>query len=162
MLSIRRYQSEDIEVVKALHYAGVRQIIAYTDTDFDLSGVEPGIDSDIDDIENIYLNNNGEFLIGIYEMNIVAIGALKKVSEKRCEIARMRVHLDYQRRGFGQTILRKLMNTAVKLWYTELCLDTLPQNIPARKMYEKNGFLCTGQKKIGPFDLVIYEKLLTP
>ena len=112
---IRRYQAEDNEAVKALHYAGIRQFDADARTDADLFGVESYIDADLDDIENVYIRNNGEFLVGIYEEKLVAMGALKKLSATRGEIKRMRVHLDYQRQGFGQIILQKLMKAAVPL-----------------------------------------------
>ncbi len=60
MLLIRRYQPEDNEAVKALHYAGLEQF----DAD---AGVEanPFLDTDLDDIENVYIQNKGEFLVGI-------------------------------------------------------------------------------------------------
>lgn len=161
ILSIRRYQPEDIEAVKTLHYAGVRQIDAYAGTDSELFGVDFDLDADLDDIENVYLRNNGEFLVGIYEEKLVAMGALKRQSETRAEIKRMRVYQEYQRRGFGQIILQKLTEAAVLMGYTELCLDTLLQNIPAQILYEKKGFIRTGQKRIGRFDVVFYEKLLT-
>jgi phage head maturation protease len=37
-------------------------------------------------IEQVYLNNQGEFLVGIYEDKIIAIGAFRKVDEERAEI----------------------------------------------------------------------------
>ena len=162
ILSIRRYQPEDNEIVKALHYSGVRQIDAYAGTDSDLFGVDFDLDADLDDIESVYLKSGGEFLVGIHEEKLVAMGALKRQSETRAEIKRMRVYQEYQRQGFGQIILQKLTEAAVLMGYTELCLDTLLQNIPAQQLYEKNGFVRAGQKRIGRFDVVLYEKLLTP
>ena len=159
-LLIRRYQAEDNGAVKALHYAGIKQFDADARTDAGLFGVESSIDADLDDIENVYIRNSGEFLVGIYEEKLVAMGALKKLSTTRAEIKRMRVYPDYQRHGFGQIILQRLMETASQLGYTELCLDTLLQNTPAQKLYEKHGFVRTGQKKIGRFDVVLYEKRL--
>lgn len=98
---IRRYQAEDNEVVKALHYAGIKQFDVEANTDADLFDVDTNIDADLDDIENVYLNNDGEFLIGIHEGKMVAMGAIKKLSTTRAEIKRMRVYPEYQRQGFG-------------------------------------------------------------
>ena len=155
MLRIRQYQAKDNKVVKALHYAGLKQFHAdiRDETDF-------FPDTDLDDIENVYLKNNGEFLVGIYEGKLVAMGALRKLSATRGEIKRMRVHQDYQRHGFGQVILQKLLEAAVQSGYTELCLDTLAQNIPAQKLYEKFGFVQVRRKKLGRLNMVFYEKQL--
>lgn len=155
MLLIRQYQAEDNEIVKALHYMGLSQFHADIRDETD---VFP--DTDLDDIENVYFRNNGEFLVGIYDGKIVAMGALRKLSSTRGEIKRMRVHPDYQRRGFGQLILQKLLEVAAQLGYIELCLDTLAQNIPAQELYEKFGFVQAYRKKLGRLDVILYEKQL--
>jgi hypothetical protein len=53
-------------------------------------------DNDLRDIEHIYLKNRGVFLVGVYEGRVVAMGALRKSSDERAEIKRMRVHPDVQ------------------------------------------------------------------
>jgi len=153
LIDIRRYQAKDNEVVKTLHYLGWSQFNVDARDEDNLI-----LDTDLDDIENVYINNNGEFLVGIYKGQIVAMGALGKLSKTRGEIKRMRVHPDYQRRGFGQVILQKLLEIAAQLGYTELCLDTLAQNIPAQKLYEKFGFVQVRREKIGRLDMIVYEK----
>ena len=67
------------------------------------------------------------------------IGCPTSIDRKGEKIKRMRVYQEYQRQGFGQIILQKLTEAAKQQGYTELCLDTLPQNIPAQKLYEKYG-----------------------
>lgn len=103
---IRRYQTKDNGEVKALHYAGLRQFGAAED---------PYHDSDLDDIEGIYLSNNGDFLVGTIDGEIVAMGVVKKVTAKRGEIKRIRIRQDHQRQGHGQTMLEKLIETVVAL-----------------------------------------------
>ena len=72
MLQLRRYQPEDNEIIKALHYAGLKQFGADAD---------PFYDSDLNEIEHVNINNNGDFLVGLYENEIVAMGAIRKFSE---------------------------------------------------------------------------------
>jgi ribosomal protein S18 acetylase RimI-like enzyme len=151
MLHIRRYQAQDNEAVKELHYAGLAQFGATAD---------PYDDSDLDNIEDVYIHNHGDFLVGIQGEDIVAIGAIRKVSAKRGEIKRIRVRRDCQRQGYGQTILLKLMEIAAELGYIELCLDTVANNTPARRLFEKHGFFETHRGKVGPFDLIFYDKRL--
>jgi ribosomal protein S18 acetylase RimI-like enzyme len=152
---IRRYQAEDNREVKELHYAGVAQI----DPDPERPD-NPLVDADLDDIENVYINNRGDFIIGTINNEIMAIGALQKVSESRGEIRRIRIRQDYQGQGYGSKILSELIERAKELGYTELCLDTLADNIPAQRLFEKGGFMEQNRGKIGSYDLVFYRKKL--
>lgn len=151
MLRIRRYQPQDNEAVKALHYAGLAQLGAEAD---------PYHDDDLNDIEGIYLNNKGDFLVGLLDNEIVAIGAIRKVSATRGEIKRIRVHHAYQNQGYAQTILSKLIELAGELGYEELCLDTMPDNLAAIRVFEKFDFRETHRAKVGGYDLIFYEKRL--
>ena len=151
VMQIRRYKPEDNKAVKALHFAGLAQFGASED---------PYHDSDLDDIEGVYLNNDGEFLVGTLNDEIIAIGALKKVTATRGEIKRIRVDRKVQRHGYGQAILKKLMETATECGYLELCLDTVIDNIPAQRLFEKYGFCETHRGRVGVYDLVFYGKKL--
>jgi N-acetylglutamate synthase-like GNAT family acetyltransferase len=63
----------------------------------------------------VYLKNQGEFLVGVCEGRIVAMGALRRTTNERAEIKRMRVHPDFQRCGFGQMILEALETDAISI-----------------------------------------------
>lgn len=156
LLSIRRYQATDNPSVKALYYAGLQQ----SDADLRADGYST-LEKDLDDIQNVYIRNNGEFLVGVIGKELVAMGALKKHSTIRGEIKRMSVSRDYQRRGYGKAILTRLIDTAVQYGYKELFLDTTVQNIPARTLYEKFGFVQARQARIGRLDIMFYEKQLS-
>ncbi|MDA2933939.1 GNAT family N-acetyltransferase [Acidobacteria bacterium AH-259-D05] len=95
-LQISRYQDSDHEEVVALHYLGLDQVGANL-------GGGPW-DKDLNDIQNHYINNNGDFLVGICGGRLVAMGAFRKVSTTRAEIKRIRVNPDFQRRGFGEEV----------------------------------------------------------
>ena len=148
---IRRYQAEDNEAVKKLHYAGLAQFGAVED---------PYYDSDLDDIEKVYLHNNGDFLVGIEGSEIVAMGAVKRVTATRGEIKRIRVRQDRQQQGYGEEILLKLIGIAAGRGYGELCLDTVTGNTPAERLFRKCGFIETHRGKVGAYDLIYYAKKL--
>jgi GNAT superfamily N-acetyltransferase len=149
---IRRYQTRDNKEVKELHYAGVAQI----DPD-PYRPDNPFVDSDLDDIEGVYINNRGDFIVGTIENEIMAMGALQKVSADLGEIKRLRVRRDYQKQGYGARILARLISRARELGYTELCLDTLTDNTPAQRLFEKGGFREKNHGKIGSYDLIYYR-----
>ena len=156
MLQIRRYKPEDNSAVKELNLLGIRQM-----TEMDHMKVRPdSADADFDDIENVYIKNRGDFLIGLQGSKIVAIGALKKYSETCGEIKRIRIRPDCQRKGYGETMMLKLIELAKRLKYRELILDTLVSNVPAQHLFEKIGFVEIRRGSSGPFNLIYYGKRL--
>jgi GNAT superfamily N-acetyltransferase len=149
-LHIRRYEPSDKRAVRRLHDDALNEVGAH---------LGPGTwDDDLDDIEGVYLESGGEFLVGILEREVVAIGALKRVSSNAAEVKRMRVRPGLQGRGYGQAILDALHRSAAGLGYTTLHLDTTVQQRVARRLYLKNGYREVGRGSIGPFECVFYER----
>jgi ribosomal protein S18 acetylase RimI-like enzyme len=150
MLVIRRYESSDYDEVWNLHVLCLQHVGAYT-------GHGPW-DNDLHTIEHVYLHNQGDFLVGTYEGRLVAMGAFRKTSDELAEIKRMRVHPDFQGRGFGQIILDELETRALALGYTKLYLDTSVVQIAAQKLYMKNGFKETGREVHRGLECILFEK----
>lgn len=152
-LEIRPYVPADSEAIVHLHNVALEATGAHV-------GNGPW-DSDLLNIKSVYFENNGAFLVGMLNDQIVAMGALRKISEKKGEIKRMRVLPEFQRRGFGQAILDILEKEALKRGYKILYLDTTVLQIAAQKMYLKNGYIEVSRKKQGfPFETIFYEKRL--
>ncbi len=152
MFTLRRYQPTDLGAVEYLHVYAIQQAGAYL-------GRGPW-DDDVYNIEAAYLDNHGEFLIGEWDGVFVAMGAFHRTGQGRAEIKRMRVHPDYQGRGFGQFILSELENRARAMGYKTLHLDTSVVQVPAQKLYEKNGFHEVGRAIYGNLEVILYEKHL--
>jgi ribosomal protein S18 acetylase RimI-like enzyme len=152
MFTLRRYTPADREAVEYLHVHAIQQAGAYL-------GRGPW-DDDVYAIEETYLNNQGEFLIGEWDGTFVAMGALRRTTPERAEIKRMRVLPDYQGRGLGQIILSELEARARALGYKTLHLDTSVVQIPARKLYEKNGYREVGRDIYNNLEVILYEKEL--
>jgi ribosomal protein S18 acetylase RimI-like enzyme len=115
-------------------------------------------DDDVYAIEEHYLNNDGEFLIGEIEGNVVATGAFRRTTSTRAEIMRMRVHPCYQGQGFGQQILSELETRARARGYTTLHLRTSSMQIAAQKLYEKHGYHEVGREIYPQIQIILYEK----
>jgi ribosomal protein S18 acetylase RimI-like enzyme len=152
MFTLRRYKSTDQEAVEYLHIHVIQQAGAYL-------GRGPW-DDDVYAIEETYLNNQGEFLIGEWDGTFVAMGALRRTGPERAEIKRMRVHPDYQGRGLGQIILSELETQARTLGYKTLHLDTSVVQLAAQRLYEKNGFREVGRDIYNDLEVILYEKQL--
>lgn len=161
MFTLRRYTSADQQAVEYLHVSALQQTGAYL-------GRGPW-DDDIYAIEEVYLKNQGEFLIGECDGLFVAMGALKRTGPERAEIKRMRVRAEHQGRGYGQLILEALEARARDLGYKILHLDTSVLQIPAQRLYEKNGYHEVGRDKFRQqvsedtyqlLEVILYEKQL--
>ena len=152
MFTLRRYEPADLEAVEYLHVFAIQQAGAYL-------GRGPW-DDDVYAIEEAYLDNQGEFLIGEWDGVLVAMGAFRRTSPERAEIKRMRTHPDYQGRGFGQIILTELEARARAMGYKTLHLDTSILQVPAQKLYEKNGFREVGRDIYHGLEVILYEKQL--
>ncbi len=118
-------------------------------------------EEDFEDIEGIYINNKGEFLVGLIDGKIIAMGALRKFNEDIVELRRMRVDPVYQRQGYGQAILDALEKKAKEQGYRIIQLDTSIKQIPAQKFYEKNDYKETRREKEGWIvEKITYQKVL--
>lgn len=142
---IRRYQSADHDAVWNLHNLALRATSAHL-------GNGPW-DDDLNRIESVYLESGGEFLVGELDGRIVVMGALKPVAAGRSEIKRMRVHPDFQRRGFGRAML-------TALGFRILVLDTSTRQEAAQCLYQKNGYRETGRRKVRRLEVIDFEKEL--
>ena len=149
-MHIRRYEPGDKRAVRWLHDDALNEVGAHL-------GTGPW-DDDLDEIEGVYLESGGEFLVGILEGEVIAMGAIKRVSPDAAEVKRMRVRPGLQGRGYGQAMLDALHRRAAGLGYSTLHLDTTVQQRAARRLYLKNGYREVGRGSIGPFDCIFYER----
>jgi ribosomal protein S18 acetylase RimI-like enzyme len=152
MFRIRRFQAQDHEAVISLHHLGLDQYGAN-------AGPGPW-DDDLEDIPANYLRARGDFIVGTWDDRVVAMGALRRVSDDTAEIKRMRVHPDFQRRGLGNAILRELEHTADELGYSRAVLDTTVNQVPAQNFYQKHGYVVAGRDLSGPLGLIFFDKIL--
>ena len=149
-LHVRRYEPGDKRTVRRLHDEALNEVGAHL-------GRGPW-DDDLDEIETVYLDEGGEFLVGVLNDEVVAMGALMRISPERAELKRMRVRPGLQGRGYGQTVLDALHRRASELGYSTLRLDTTVRQRAAQHLYLKNGYCETGRGVVGPFDCIYYEK----
>lgn len=76
------------------------------------------------------------------DSHVVGIGAIKRLTEKQCEIKSMRTHPDFLRRGIAARLLETIIDFARNEGMTRLSLETGsgPLFEPALKLYRKRGF----------------------
>lgn len=153
MLSIRQYKPSDKRELMNLHKVALEKTDAYITI--------KNYYKDLEDIEGIYFDNNGEFLVGFFENRLVTMGGLHKISNDRVEIKRMRTHPDYQRKGLGQMMLNRLEKRARELGYKKIQLNTMINQVAAIHFYLKNGYKEFRRETEGwALETIFYEKIL--
>lgn len=149
---IRNYQSSDHQQVIDLQKRALVAIDAW-------KGDGPW-DDDLQNIEEIYDQNVGFFLVGVVENQVVAMGALYIENQKVAEIRRFRVDPHWQGRGFAREIYLALEALANTHKISRLYLDTGEVQTAARHFYEKMGFVEYGRETIWEMPCICYEKYL--
>ena len=113
-------------------------------------------DEDIQDIENVYYQNRGEFLVGFQDNMLIGMGGLLYIDENTAKIKKMRVHPGYQHSGLGSMILARLEAKAGEIGYRKLILRTSYILIPAQNFYAKHGYRLINRSDDGA--IINYEK----
>jgi GNAT superfamily N-acetyltransferase len=149
---VRRFEAGDARAVRELHD------LALTAAGANL-GRGPR-DEDLDAVAATYLDDGGEFLVGLCDGRLVAIGALRHVTDAAGELKRMRVQPAFQRRGFARLILSRLEDRARELGYRKLRLDTTIIQTAAQRLYQSAGYREVGRGQLDGSEVVYFEKTL--
>lgn len=154
-LTIRRYESSDAEQVWTVHE------LAFRASPLEFVEDAPA-DEDITEITGRYLDTGGEFLVGLSEDGIVAIGGFQFREGKTVEIRRMRVHPDHQRQGYGERLLEALEERAQKRGVNRIVHETNEHLIAAQNLYKKHGYEVTRREThpVTGDEFISYEKEL--
>lgn len=74
---------------------------------------------------------------------VVAVGALKRLSDSHGEVKSMHTEQSCRRKGVGSTMLRHIIAQARAMRLSRLSLETgsWPYFLPAREFYKRHGFV---------------------
>src|SRR5262249_28859022 len=109
----------------------------------------------------VYLRPNGEFLLGLADARVIAMGGFKRLSEDTAELRRMRVARELQGRGYGTLLLRELERRAYQSGIRIFCLDTARRRPLTLEFYQKHGYQETGSSFYGAVETVQFSKTLS-
>lgn len=152
VLEIRSFRDTDAAAVWRLHNIALAATGAH-------AGPGPW-DDDLHQVRSAYLESGGAFLVALVDGDLVAMGALRRVSADEAEIKRMRVHPCFQRRGFGRRLLWLLEDRARALGCKTVRLDTTEQQTAARGLYEDAGYREVRRRRGDRFVVIDYIKAL--
>ncbi len=147
-----RYRSEYQEPMLKLHRGAIEG--------FTLGMSQQQDEADLMAVEEVYLRNRGEFLLGLVGERLVAMGGFKWLSEGLAELRRMRIAPDLQGGGYGTTLLRELERRAFRSGVRVLCLETARRRPLTLQFYRKHGYQETGRGFYGAVETVRFSKTL--
>lgn len=99
------------------------------------------------ELPGCYASPEGRLLLAIDDGQIAGCVALRKLDAAVCEIKRLFVRPQFQGRGLGRALTKKIIEEAQGLGYLRMRLDTLPSKIGrAVGIYRSFGF-----KEIEPY-----------
>lgn len=151
MLEVRRFEAADAQFVRELH---------------DLTSTEAGADLggrvQLDAVNSsAYVDDGGDFLVGVCDGRLVATGALRHVTDRVAELERICVHPAFQRRGFARVILIRLEDRARELGYHQLRLHTTVMQTAAQRLYQSAGYRQVGRGQLSGAEVVYFARSLT-
>jgi putative acetyltransferase len=96
--------------------------------------------TELEQIQAMYGPPSGCLLLARADNAFIACGAMRRRSEKICEMKRLYVGADGRGAGLGRQIAAALIRKASALGYTSMVLDTLPGMSAAQGLYRSLGF----------------------
>jgi ribosomal protein S18 acetylase RimI-like enzyme len=151
-LQVRRFQAGDALAVRQLHHGGLTAAGAHLG--------RGQWDQDLDSVPTTFLDDGGEFLVGLRDARLVAMGGVRHVTDTVGELKGMLVHPAFQRRGYGRLILTRLEDRAGELGYRRLRLDTMVTQTAAQRLFGSAGYGAVGRGELAGTDVIYYEKRL--
>tara|TARA_R110002051_G_C8568551_1_gene475401 strand:+ start:348 stop:827 length:480 start_codon:yes stop_codon:yes gene_type:complete len=116
-------------------------------------------DKEMETLPKMYGPDEGGLFIAFRNGEAVGIAGLRKFSEQDAELKRMYVQPDSRGLGIGQLLLSACMETAKKLNYESIKLDTADFMKSAIKLYTDNGFVEIGAYRHNPHESARYYEL---
>ena len=95
---------------------------------------------DLTDIAAAYAAPESRFLVGMVHGQLVATGAIRRISAEDCELGRLYVQADYRRQGIASAIVSKLVRFVRGREYRRILLEVRPEMKEDRKVYRRYGF----------------------
>jgi GNAT superfamily N-acetyltransferase len=150
-VNFRPYQPGDEAAIRVLHDRALKAAgffaIRYAD-------------KDLDSIQEEYLDRGGEFLVGVLNDEVVAMGAFRAGSSSDvAELKRMRVEPTLQGQGIGAQLLELLESKAQDRGYKTMILDTV-EGSAGQQLYLRHGYQETRREHSDVAERVFYTKQL--
>ncbi len=143
-------KNEDLEIAKWLFFEYLeylkKEFYEYADMPWFIEYYQ-AFEKEIEELPGKYKPPKGCILLAQYDGRPVGCVALDEQSDGICEMKRLYIKSEFQRKGIGAALCKALIEQSKKIGYSNLRLATALE--PAKRLYESLGFV-----EIQPFDQV--------
>jgi len=148
-----------IHAENALHYAQARALFSeyVASLDFDLDFQE--FESELASLPGQYSPSTGCLLLAQCDNQFIGCVALRRFDDGICEMKRLYVVPGYRGEKVGRALAEKVINTARKLGYRRMRLDTVVSMSEANTLYGSLGFYPIEPYCYNPIDQARYYEL---
>ena len=131
-VTYRRAKNSDSDAIK--------QILKTTFKEYEINLPDGYSFADVENIEEQYLNRNGEFIVLVKEQRIIGFFALLPSGNNQIELKRLYLTVRERGKGFGKYMLTMALKLAKESGYSRLFLVTTSKFVEAVALYRKFGF----------------------
>ena len=143
MIKIRRIETHEVSLAKTLIYR-VAQTVFHDPRPLEESVAffeAKGTLSDMDDLQQMYFENDGTFLVMTDDGQIIGTGAIRKIDDEICELKRLWLLFEYHGQGLGYRMIQELFAFARQKGYCRIRLETdRGSQSRAYDLYRRLGF----------------------
>ena len=126
------------------------------DPEFQKSLDEQNYDEELEQLEDKYGLPGGRLYLAWQDGELAGCVGMKQLDEKTGELKRLYVRPAFRGQRLGRKLVERIIEDARSLGYRRLMLDTMPELVSARRMYENMGFVVTERYNNSPLDTTIF------
>ena len=119
----------------------IQQVVADVLREYDFETEPDGVDADLRDIQASYIARGGTFLVLVDEAGrVVGCGGVYPFDSEIAEVRKSYLLPGVRGRGWGRTLLLRLVGDARSRGFKKLVLETASKLVAADKLYRSVGF----------------------
>jgi len=141
------------------HFVKAKELFLKYAQSLDFNLCFQNFDEELKNLPGEYSYPDGCILLAQINGNIMGCVAMRKFEEGICEMKRMYVLEEYRGLGAGKKLAINIINTAKKLGYKKMRLDTINTMTEAINLYKSLGFKEIPFYRFNPVEGVIYMEL---
>lgn len=132
------------------------RMLVELDPEFQKSLDEQNYDEELEHLEDKYGLPGGRLYLAWQDGELAGCVGMKKLDDKTGELKRLYVRPSFRGQHLGRELVERIIEDARSLGYSRLMLDTMPELVSARRMYENMGFRVTERYNNSPLDTTIF------
>lgn len=152
--------TEIIQVETPEQIEETRKIFREYESWLDLDLCFQGFEAELASLPGKYSAPDGCLFLAILDGKVAGCVALRKLEDGVCEMKRLFVREEFQGQKIGISLIEKIIDTAKRIGYQKLRLDTYPPKMQkAVGLYESYGFRQIEPYYHNPFGETLFMEL---